>query len=416
MKKNTGTTSKDYFVVPWALFAGVLVSFAACCVAGWKTTQEHQLTRFTRFYQRLSPESMFYPTASHVYRLGLARTKKERINVIIGGSSVLNGTGQAANELWTDKLSELLGPDYRVLNLGFRAAAPGEFGAIGAEMLLDRRRVIFVSIFNPAAISGRPDGVFFRYFFWDAWYKGLIDRDLPDRVAWVAGLDKQPEPDPKLPELRRGACLNSHLFFNDWWNTITYTRGGTVWNLVTQSDSFSPRIRFEDLEPTANPRDQRLESIRQSLVVSPYKGKILGMPLKKDASGAWIPDAKWYDGWRGELKQVLPNEVLRQRTIMIIHWPHVLAFEGMTQDELGCWSALSALAARAVEENGMRSLEMGFMSGPDDFSDLIHLSGKGGEKLAVQLAPSIRKLAKDLGYTEPGADTRSSKKNKKKKQ
>ncbi|QIF00797.1 hypothetical protein [Roseimicrobium sp. ORNL1] len=359
---------------------------------------------------------MFYPTASHVYRLGLARTKKERINVIIGGSSVLNGTGQAANELWTDKLSELLGPDYRVLNLGFRAAAPGEFGAIGAEMLLDRRRVIFVSIIYPAGVAGQPDGVFFRYFFWDAWYKGLIDRNLPDRAASVAGLDKKRESDPKYFELRRGAWLNAHLFFNDWWNTLVYTKGGTVWNLVTQSDSFSPRIQFEDLEPAAAPLDQRLEAVRQNLAVNPYKGKILKMPLKKDADGEWIPDAKWFGGWSGEMKYIFPNEVLRQRTIVVVHRPHALAFEGMTEDELGCWSALSSLTARVVEENGMRSFDMGFMSEPDDFNDLIHLSGKGGERLAMQLAPDIRKLAKDLGYTEPGAETRSSSsKNKKKK-
>lgn len=285
-----------------------------------------------------------------------------------------------------------------------------EIGAIGAKMLMERRRVIFVTDMAPGEGYRQPDGNLFRYFFWDAWYKGLIDREVPDRAACVAGLGKERASDPKFPELLHGARMNSVLCFNDLWNTLVYTKGGTVWNLVTQSQSFRPRIRLQDLEPPPLPVEQRLQAIKRDLSTHPYKGRVLDGSLSKNINGAWVPDPTWLASLRQDMRRHLPNEVLRQRTLVILRKPSPLAFQDMTADELDCLSAKEAAIAKALEEIGMHPLEMETMTGEEDYSDRIHLAGKGGEKLALQLAPAIRELTKSLGYDQPGTGTRSSEK------
>ncbi|RBP47447.1 hypothetical protein DES53_101244 [Roseimicrobium gellanilyticum] len=78
-------TGANPCIIPWALFLGVACGFVACCMAGRKTTEIHQLTEVNRFHQLITPEALFYPTASQVKQLALYRTKKAKINVIIGG-------------------------------------------------------------------------------------------------------------------------------------------------------------------------------------------------------------------------------------------------------------------------------------------------------------------------------------------
>src|SRR5690348_8568906 len=106
----------DRCVAPRALLLGVAVAFAACCLAGHAAGRRNHLRDFHRFHQLISPESLYYPTVNEVCALARGRLDRDRVAVIVGGSSVLHGTGQRADQLWTDRLQALLGDDYRVIN------------------------------------------------------------------------------------------------------------------------------------------------------------------------------------------------------------------------------------------------------------------------------------------------------------
>lgn len=396
--------TEDRFLVPWALFAGVAMSFVACCVWGRKSAHTHQLIGVHRFHHLLTPESLFYPTASQVKQLALARTKNSRINVVVGGSSVLNGTGQQLTELWSKKLAALLGPRYCVVNLGFRGARTGEFGAIGAEMILARRRLIYLTDITSNAGALDVDGMPYRYLFWDAWYKGLIDQDIPGRNASIAQLPRKRSSDQGFAELRQSARLDSVLYFNDLWTTLAYNAGGTVWNRLCLSDSFKPRRAIRDTEPPPVPLHMRYARM---LGQEDFERLRTGMRLpmvRQDSSGQWITDADKLEDFRLGLERCMPNEELRHRTIAILHKFAPRTLSRMSPVEREHLAHLRKAIIPVLEVEGMRTVVERRVFSDEDYADHIHLTPSGGEKLAALVAPAIRELSKSLGYLEAGEE------------
>lgn len=399
MKRRVEEYGRPAFIVPWALFLGVVCAFVACCVAGRRYSKTHHLTRVHRFHQLLSPEASFYPTASQVKQLALARSKKSCINVVIGGSSILNGCGQQAQELWSDKLATLLGPEYRVVNLGFRAAIAGEFGALGAEMIMNRRQVIFIADVRPEGESSYAvDGRLHRYFFWDAWHKKLIDRTGPRRTAGVTELLDERKSDRKFFELRTGALLDSKCFHNDLWNALTYSQGGTVWNQACGLNSFTPRKLLADNEPKQPPtrvRHQRVDRPRERERFL----KAVALPsMEKDASGQWIVPPEKAAQIQQNVEVCFPIEELRRRTITIVTMYDPSMMAALPQDQREQLAMLSRYTGKQIEADGMRCVRFDESFTEDDFADYLHLTASGGEKLAEKMAPVIRDLAASLGY------------------
>jgi hypothetical protein len=398
MKSSREKTKSRSLVMPWALFLGILAGFVACCVLGKKSSRTHVFTRFERFHQVLCPEALFYPPASQVQILAQKRTKKELINVVIGGSSLSNGARQLPHELWSNKLAALLGPDYRVLNLGFRASGTGEFGAIIAETLLQRRRIIFVADMAPARGIIDPDGRKHRYFFWDAWYKGVIDKNVPRRAAWVASLPGVRSNEIEFKELRTGAWLSSFFYFNDFWNTVTYTHGGAIWNPVTRGDSFRPRMLLGDNETGPLPLDDRLAAMDRYL--SPEAFVKLGYTdqFRKLPDGHFEADASWLRSYREGMENQLPNEVLRRRTLVLLHRGNPYFLDRLSEENRNLWAARVAVTQQVAGELGTHSIVIGDGFPWEDYADHFHLTGSGGEKMAALAAPAVRELAKQLGY------------------
>jgi hypothetical protein len=401
MKRRVENNGRHAFIVPWALFLGCLTAFAACCMAGRRCSETHVLTRVHRFHQLLTPESLFYPTASQVKQLAMARTRKSRINVIIGGSSVLNGCGQQAHELWSDKLAEILGPEYRVVNLGFRAALPGEFGALGAEMIMNRRRVILLTDVPPGGgDSTAVDGRMHRYFYWDAWYKRLIDRKLPLRQAGVAALLNERKSDPTFFELRAGARLDSACFYNDLWNAWTYTQGGTIWNTLCRSDSFKARMLVPDNEPKPPTKEVRHAAADRVHDVQRLSNHVAPPRMEKDSHGQWLVPSHRALSIQKNIDASFPNAELRRRTIAIVTSYEPSGLAGMTHEQREQFAAVSNFVEERLMAAGMRCARMDGQFTDDDFADYVHLSASGGEKLAQKVAPIIRELAATLGYKE----------------
>jgi hypothetical protein len=398
MKSSIKKSTPGNLIIPWALFLGVIVAFGACCHQGWKWSKTHVYTRFSRFHQVLCPETQYYPPASQVQILAQKRTKKELINVVIGGSSLSNGARQFPDEVWSDKLGELLGPEYRVLNLAFRAGGTSEGGAIIAETLLKKRRIVFVADMTPAGSALEPDGARHRYFFWDAWYKGMVDKRVPRRAAWLAKLADERSDDLPFKELRTGAWLGSLLFFNDFWNTAAYTHGGTVWNPVMQGDSFRPRRLLPDNETGPLPMEARLAAMDYYLPPVKFAERVFNEVFRQLPDGRWEADPGWLSLYRERMENGLPNEALRQRTLVLVHRGNPYCLDRLSAQEQAAWDARVTATQQVTGDLGMRSIVIGTEFTAEDYADHFHLTGSGGAKMAALAAPVIRELAKELGY------------------
>src|SRR5437867_942014 len=104
MNQRARRRAFDRLIVPWPLLLGVLAGFGACCVMARLLADRNQFGHFERFHVLLSPETNYYPTASQVRALARSRLQRDKIAVVVGGDSVLQGTGQNITGLWTRKL------------------------------------------------------------------------------------------------------------------------------------------------------------------------------------------------------------------------------------------------------------------------------------------------------------------------
>jgi hypothetical protein len=104
-------------------FAGVCSALVACSLAGHIVGELNPFPAFRRFHRCIGPETLYYPTASQVRAVARDQLRPDRIAVVVGGSSVFHGAGMTGDGLWTLRLQELLGEQYRVVNLGMRGAA-----------------------------------------------------------------------------------------------------------------------------------------------------------------------------------------------------------------------------------------------------------------------------------------------------
>src|ERR1035441_7950718 len=125
----------ERLLAPYALFLGAILSFLACCIGGYVVSGMNYFKGFERFHRLIGPESSYYPTASQVRAIATSRLDRDKIAVVIGGNSILYGTGQRVDHVWTKELQILLGDRFRVINFAMRGATAGEFGATAAEVL-----------------------------------------------------------------------------------------------------------------------------------------------------------------------------------------------------------------------------------------------------------------------------------------
>ena len=247
----------ERLIAPRALLLGVAVSFLACCAAGFLASRRNPFRHVERFHQMLSPEALFYPTASQVLRLAEGRAGPDQVAVLVGGSSILHGTGQTAEQVWTRKLQALLGERYRVVNLGFRSAETVEFGAVVAEALgRDHKKVILITDLHPGRMHPDPDGSRFKRFFWDARCKGLLlphperDRRLDEEIREARELERSVGREAlqaqgrwtqeQLLELRAHTRLDGALYFQDLWNAVAYEHFFSVWTPLSRASVTRP--------------------------------------------------------------------------------------------------------------------------------------------------------------------------------
>src|SRR5438045_8141064 len=99
----------ERLVAPWALLLGVAAAFLGCCAAGRLAGSRNHIHHLERFHALVGPDTLYYPTVCEMCQLARSRLDPGKVVVIIGGSSVLHGTCQTADEVWTRRLQDDLG-------------------------------------------------------------------------------------------------------------------------------------------------------------------------------------------------------------------------------------------------------------------------------------------------------------------
>jgi hypothetical protein len=375
------------WLAPRVFFLGIALSFAACCVSGRQIVKLWTFRDYQFLTEYLNPLSQYRPTALQLRTLARRQLPREKIAVIIGGNSVLQQSGGRRDHQWTQYLEQELGEEYRILNVAAPGAAPNQLGELAAEMLArDHPRVIHVCNCWPTGFSGEPDGtVQYRYSFLDAKARGLL-LEAPERDQALAKLEPARRERENAVELELQAWANRFLSFNDLWHVVGYEAFFTIWTRPCASHPFWARKHWVLQGRLDGNLMQDWSKHRQAL----------------ERAKPWTPtdDGVLCD----QVRQAIP-EPLRPKTMVAISRScpaYLRRFDAEQPGFLVNYEGRLHDMVASFCRHGVYAVPIGTTMTDDDFRDSVHLTASGGQKMAKELAPAIRDLARHLGYIGGG--------------
>lgn len=381
---------------PTFVFIGVLIGFLVCCLAG-RYPQTHNIYKnFVRFHEAINPQSAYYPTASQVKVLAESTLPKDKILVVIGGNSVFLGMRQNVTDVWTIELQKLLGDQFAILNVGMPDGYPSSAGAVTFEMLArEYPRIIYAFNFIPLDTMPIDGGETYRYFFWDAYYKHLLELD-PDRRKQVEDCRRDEWKTTDGQELHIGAFVNSYANATDLWTWIGYQRCWTVWSDRTANSPFKARRLYADEHKNHGFAD--IHFYQQANVAKPANAQFKSAVIFQDNTITGDP-LTW-----GKYTKTWPDAVpadLRGQSIACLHWFNPWTAFALTKDELAAQDFCYESARQTFLAAGYQAMECGRDYPGEEYADGTHLDAEGGRHLARQLAPLILDIAQSRHYLAP---------------
>jgi len=307
----------------------------------------------------------------------------------------MQGAGQRESEMWTHYLQGLLGEDYAVLNLALRGNDPFEFGGLVAERLAwEGVPVILVTTALDGNLdsgsAGEWEGRIYQYFFWDAWGKGLLPPD-ERRDEWLNSESTYKNRHaPLRREMRYRGLVDSLTYAGDLWNTFSYRYLTTVFSGLNYPDYWEPYRSRPDLDPgdiyMFDDRTGVDQNPRQLGIVRESINSIASKPLLKGES---------YESVAAPYRKCLPSN-LHNRTLFLFRFECIYYRELLTPTEQEQYIAIYHRLPEAVEGGGLHVKLVGEEYTKRDYYDRGHFSEKGGRKLAIDVTPSIQKMAAEL--------------------
>jgi hypothetical protein len=240
---------------------GVVLAMTGLSLAGASVFPEQLAQGFIRFHAGIGTEYDFFPTAREI-KATLDRNAGDdsKVTVIIGGSTVFQGTGQKHPRIWTELLQKDLGDRFQVLNFAVRAGEANGLSEIPAEIALQEgRRFVYVCDNHFGEFARPIEYSFYRKTFFDAWRRGyLLSWPARDWMMSESMWDRSAD----LREASWGSALDRYLNFNDFWNYVTFKYIGTMWNRLAALDSFKPLQKSDDYAVTT-PESLQRPSVRR---------------------------------------------------------------------------------------------------------------------------------------------------------
>lgn len=311
--------------------------------------------------------------------------------VIVGGNSVAMGKGQG-KDLWTEKLQNKLGPEYKVLNFA-QSLMPPLSGPYIAFLSLTQKydSVFYVADSEYCAVNEVDDPYQGYPYWWDAYYKNL----LPPLPSIQQRLDSRLYPTVAkgaLEEYKLGSYLDSLFYFRDLWTTIGYKSFFTVWTQGTSANFLTPRRDLPDIDPPVLPVKTRFYNFNPAIdhprIVSRFN---------------WIYEQVKPNQWRVSenhlniLEQSMAAQVpahLRSRVLLVsVRDNPYYVRRILSQVEQEQLTKAARLSYRLWRKLGCRALEAGGDYVDEDFIDDCHLSSSGGAKLMESVAAQVSEMA-----------------------
>jgi len=376
------------WLAPRVFFLGIALSFIACCVTGRQIVKLWTFRDYQFLTEYLNPLSQYRPTALQIRTLARHQLPREKIAVIIGGNSVLQQSGGRRDHQWTQYLEQELGEEYRILNVAAPGAAPNQLGELAAEMLArDHPCIIHVCNCWSTGFGGSPDGTAqYRYSFLDARARGLLLAS-PERDAALAAREPIRRARENGLEEELEAWANRLLSFNDLWHVVGYEAIFTIWTRECAQHPFRARKRWVV--------DGSLEG--QLMQDWPQHRRVLIERAKP-----WT--ARDDELLRDHVRQAIP-ELLRAKTLVAVNRSCPAYLRRLDAEQPGFLASYDGRLhdmTAGLHRQGIYAMPIGTTMADDAFQDSVHLTASGGQKLAKELAPAIRDLARRLGYVAGG--------------
>lgn len=362
----------------WRPFVvGFLLSVFVASLSGFVFTRKNAFRGFVRFHLSISPEALYLPTARQIATLVNELDAANKTLVLIGGSSVLRGTGQRESEVWTRALQDELGRQFVVVNLAMNGgAAPGAASYMTEMLTKMGRQAILVSDMLPD--TWRPDSVnqHYRYLYFEAEARGyLFSSKLRSRYIELSA-------DEETASLRIRGLANGVLNFQELWHYLGYCCFFTVYAPVMANAPWTARQYMPDEEvPTTNYRTLPEDVTAREREISRSYSNI-NVDWEKQKEGIRI---------------AFPDEI-RRRIIIATTGQSPFYMNQLQAAEREAINQYYALWAQALGQEGVTAAFADRLFDEEDHYNRVHLSERGGRSFAKFLAPFIRKKAKDLGY------------------
>ena len=381
-------------LAPRTLLLGAGLSFLCCCLLGKYLSGRNHHDDFQRFHPQINYLSLYHPTASETLAIAKPWMDQDKIIVVIGGDSVMFGSGQGARHAWSQQLQAMLGDRYRVLNFAMHGTAPLEVGGIAAELIAQQhRKVLFLTHIWPGANGtfGDPDGATQAYFYWDAYYKGMLS-SYPTRDMYMMERDEKRKLDAKYPELQTKYAelqtrtkLDSYLYNQDLWTSFTHRYLSTTWCPLVAGSFTKPRKNYSDADPCV-PKASRYSGDSEKWLAAARQALVRHRPgshLDSPVTNSLVLD--------------FPPHMRERTLVLVTHLsPHYI--DKLTGAEQSTYRDLFPQTIRSIEVAQCHALEVGNKYSSIDFYDLFHLSAEGAVRMAHDVAPQVQELAKSLGY------------------
>jgi hypothetical protein len=372
-------------------FAGILLGFGACVFVGHELSGTTRLDNYVRMFVPIQPQMQYYPspfqllnTVSKLYVPGTTL-------VIVGGSSIFRGTGQNVSDLWSNRLQADLGSGFTVINLSIDQQSMESFAAVAFRILRQRyERVIYVGLADERG-AGPIDGLpVYKYFFWDAYYSGLLGlsgRDLLTARALRASELNTRQGD----ELQIGSWLESKLRFRVLWNEVGYRFYFPIWTANAARDPFLARDQYIDvIDPNLTEIQRRTREDQERHYV--MKGRLADMARSyMDRDNPSLLQEPTATAIRKSYDEAFPQE-MRSQVLAVFLQPNPEYSDLLPNRENTSLRALTVRASEILRGLGYRSIVVGKRLVPDDYIDQGHLMASGGHKLADEVAEEVRAM------------------------
>jgi hypothetical protein len=376
----------------WPLLGGVVLGFGLCSLAGRIASERDMFENFVRFNGPTSPSYLFYPTASELVSHVRHTVQRNKCLVLVGGASYFRGTGQNPGNLWTLELQRQLGDEYAVVNYAMDQSGVTSFAGVAFQILArEYPRIAYVSNANPVVADPVDGGDVYRYVFWDAYYKGLLDLPSP----WSDGVRELARAERKSPaglELHMGKLIDQFSYSCDLWTYIGYRYFFTVWSdgvaqSVTQArGSFVERPDL-NLAQTQEARRHDQDYVRR------YEGLNRDFAKKgfvQDKDGRWKLDAPAFDLISQLSVSMFPDR-LKSKCFLVLVRTNPYFMQTLTADDWKRHETIYRLGQQAFERAGYRVVQLPDADfTPDDYYDGGHYMASGGRKVAKAVAASIK--------------------------